>query len=123
MLQVNSGAVLDNILTSTATTVTSTAPVYVGGGGTVRFTTGIARTLSQAKGLAGTVTVLDNTLFQSNTTGTHFDGVELRTGTYQTGATGLQAQALSGGFAVNASPFDPSRTTSNLITDSDLNLN
>jgi hypothetical protein len=67
--------------------------------------------------------VLDNTLFQSNTTGAHFDGVELRTGTYQVGATGLQAQALSGGFAVNASPFDPSRTTSNLITDSDLNLN
>lgn len=121
MLQVNSGAALDNILTSTATTVTSTAPVYVGGGGTVRFTTGIARTLSQAKGLAGTVTVLDNTLFQSNTTGQHFDGVELRTGTYQTGTT--TAQTLSGGFAVNASPFDPSRTTSNLITDSDLNLN
>jgi hypothetical protein len=121
MLQVNSGATLDNILTSTATTVTSTAPVYVGGGGTVRFTTGIARTLSQAKGLAGTVTVLDNTLFQSNTTGQHFDGVELRTGTYQTGAT--TAQTLSGGLAVNASPFDPSRTTSNLITDSDLNLN
>jgi hypothetical protein len=39
------------------------------------------------------------------------------------GATPGQAQVLSGGFAVNVSPFDPSRTTSNLITDSDLNLN
>jgi fibronectin-binding autotransporter adhesin len=121
MLQINSGAVLDNILTSTTTAVTSVAPVYVGGGGTVRFTTGITRTLSQAKGLAGTVTVLDNTLFQSNTTGQHFDGVELRSGTYQVGAT--TAQALAGGFAVNASPFDLSRTTSNLITDVDLALN
>jgi hypothetical protein len=113
--------VLDNILTSTITSVTSSAPIYIGGGGAVRFTTGISRNLSQAKGLAGTATVLDNTIFQSNTTGQHFDGVELRTGTYQVGAT--SSQALAGGFAVNPSLFDPTRTTSNLITDVDLGLN
>jgi hypothetical protein len=122
MLQVNSGAVLDNILTTNGSAVTSYAPIYVGGGGTVRFTTGISRNLSQAKGLAGTAIVLDNTLFQSNTIGQHFDGIELRTGTYQLGATG-SGQTLSGGFAVSPSLFDATRTTSNLITDVDLSLN
>jgi hypothetical protein len=121
MLQVNSGAVLDNILTSTSSAVTGYAPIYVGGGGTVRFTTGIARNLSQAKGLAGTATILDNTLFQSNTTGQHFDGIELRTGTYQLGSTAT-GQTLAGGFAVSPSLFDATRRTSNLITDVDLSL-
>jgi hypothetical protein len=121
MLQVNSGAVLDNILTASGSAVTSYAPIYVGGGGTVRFTTGIADNLSQAKGLAGTATILDNTLFQSNTTGQHFDGVELRTGTYQLGSTGT-GQTLAGGFAVSPSLFDVTRKSSNLITDVDLSL-
>jgi hypothetical protein len=121
MLQVNSGAVLDNVLTATSSAVTSYAPIYVGGGGTVRFTTGIPRSLSQARGLAGTATILDNTLFQSNTTGPHFDGIELRTGTYQLGSTAT-GQTLAGGFAVSPSLFDATRRSSNLITDVDLSL-
>jgi len=119
VLQVNGGAALDNILTSTPTAVTSVAPVYVGGGGTVRFTTGLSRDLTQAKGLAGTVTVLDNTTFQSNTGGQHFDGVELRTGTYQ---VGVANQTIAGGLAVNPSPFEPARSTSSVVTDFDLTL-
>ena len=59
------------------------------------------------------------TTLQSSTPGHHFDGVELRSGTYQVSGV---SQTLSGGFAVNVSPFDPSRTSSNLITDFNLAL-
>jgi len=123
VLQINFGATLDNILTTLGATITSTAPIYIGGGGTVRFNSNFDestyRNLASAKGLAGTVTVLDNTTLQSSTTGHHFDGVELRTGNYQVGGA---AQAISGGFAASASPFDPARTTSSLITDTNLTL-
>jgi hypothetical protein len=122
-LQINPGVQLDNILTTSGTSITATAPVYVGGGGTVRiassFNETTYRSLATAKGLAGQVVVLDNTTLQSQTTGHHFDGVELRSGTYQTTTS---AQALAGGFAVTPSPFDPTRLTSTLITDADLTL-
>lgn len=123
VLQINNGATLDNILTTSGTNITSTAPIYIGGGGTVRFNSGFDettyRSLASAKGLSGVATVLDNTTLQSSTGGHHFDGVELRTGTYQVSAVN---QLLSGGFAVSPSPFDPARTTSNLITDFNLTL-
>jgi autotransporter-associated beta strand protein len=124
ILQVNTGAVLDNVLSASGTTVTATAPVYAGGGGAVRFNSnfgdGSYRNLAAAVGLAGTLTVLDNTTVQSNTSGHHFDGVDLRTGTYQVGNVN---QLLTGGFAVNASPFEATRTNGNLITDFNLTLN
>lgn len=124
VLQFNAGAVLDNVLTASGTNVTATAPVYAGGGGTVRFNSnfneGTYRNLASAVGLAGTLTVLDNTTVQSNTSGHHFDAVDLRTGTYQVGVVN---QFLASGFAVDPSAFDATRTTSNLITDFNLNLN
>ncbi len=121
---VQPGAQLDNIVTATASAVTSAAPVYVGGGGTLRFAQnfneGTYRSLAAARGLAGQVVVLDNTTVQSQTTGHHFDGVELRTGTYRTDTFG--PQTLAGGFVVSASPFDAARTTSTLVTNADLSL-
>jgi hypothetical protein len=123
ILQFNSGAVLDNVLTASGASVTSAAPVYAGGGGVVRFNSnfneGTYRNLASAVGLSGTLAVLDNTTVQSNTSGHHFDGVDLRTGTYQVGNVN---QLLSGGFAVNASPFDATRTTGSLVTDFNLTL-
>jgi hypothetical protein len=123
ILQVNNGAVLDNVITSTSTAVTSTAPVYAGGGGTVRLNSNFGdagyRNLTTATGLAGTLTVLDDTTVQSFTAGHHFDAVDLRTGTYQVGNVN---QLLSGGFTVNASPFDATRATGNLVTDFNLAL-
>lgn len=123
VLQINNGSTPDNILSASGTNITNIAPIYIGGGGTVRFNSGFDetsyRSLASAKGLSGIVTVLDNTTLQSSTSGHHFDGVELPTGTYQ--VSGVN-QLLSGGFAVSASPFDPARTTSNLITDFNLTL-
>src|SRR5205814_591979 len=91
--------------------------------GIVRFNSGFDETtyrnLAIAKGLAGMVSVLDNTTLQSNTAGHHFDGVELRTGTYQVGSVN---QTLAGGLLVNGSPFDPTRTTSSLVSDFSLTL-
>src|SRR5205814_2425724 len=91
--------------------------------GIVRFNSGFDETtyrnLAIAKGLAGMVSVLDNTTLQSITGGHHFDGVELRTGMYQVGSVN---QTLAGGLLVNGSPFDPTRTTSNLVSDFNLTL-
>jgi hypothetical protein len=104
--------------------VTSSAPVYAGGGGTVRFNSNFTdagyRNLTTAVGLAGAITVLDDTTLQSFAANHHFDAVDLRTGTYQVGGVN---QSLSGGFTVNASPFDASRATGNLVTDFNLTLN
>jgi hypothetical protein len=115
--------VLDNVLAASGTSVTSAAPIYVGGGGIARFNSGFDeatyRNLASAKGLAGMVSVLDNTTLQSNTGGHHFDGVELRSGTYQIGSVN---QTLAGGLLVNGSPFDPTRTTGNLVSDFNLTL-
>src|SRR5207247_9329360 len=63
VLQINSGAVLDNVLATSGTSVTNAAPIYVGGGGIVRFNSGFDETtyrnLAIAKGLAGMVSVPD----------------------------------------------------------------
>jgi hypothetical protein len=124
ILQFNAGAVLDNVLAASGTNVTATTPVYAGGGGTVRFNSnfneGTYRNLAGAVGLAGPITVLDNTTVQSNTAGHHFDGVDLRSGTYQVGVVN---QSLTGPLLVGASPFDATRTTGNLVTDFNLILN
>jgi fibronectin-binding autotransporter adhesin len=124
ILQFNSGAVLDNVLTASGTNVTSAAPVYAGGGGIVRFNSNFNestyRNLAAGVGLAGQATVLDGTILQSYTSGRHFDGVALRTGNYQVGVVN---QSLAGGFAVSGSPFDVSRKSSTVITDFSLTLN
>jgi autotransporter-associated beta strand protein len=122
ILQISNGATLDNILSVSGNNITA-APIYIGGGGTVRFNSGFDessyRNLAGAKGLSGNAIVLDNTTLQSSTGGHHFDGIELRTGTYQLSSVN---QLLTGGFIVSQSPFDPARNTSGVVADFNLTL-
>ncbi|HYE18074.1 MAG TPA: hypothetical protein VEA69_06505, partial [Tepidisphaeraceae bacterium] len=115
---------IDNILSSTAAGgVTAVAPVYVGGGGRLQFassfTDGGYRDLNLQRGTAGTITVMDDTTLENQSSGHHFDSVELRAGTFH--AAGVN-QNLPQGLIVGAGVLDPTRTTSQLVTGLNLTL-
>jgi autotransporter-associated beta strand protein len=117
------GGALDNVTAFANGAPSASVPVYVGGGGTVRFAANFDentyRNAAAVRGLAGTVTVLDNTTLQSQTQGRHFDGVDVRAGTYQVSAF---HQTLSGGFSAGVSLTEPTRTSGNVHVDTGLTL-
>lgn len=120
VLQINSGSILDNVISVSGTNVTSAAPVYVGGGGTVRLGASFDASLNtgQVRGLSGLIGVLDGTTLQSLTGGKHFDGVQLLGGTFQVGGTN---QTLAGGLQAQVSPVS-AQASSNLVADSNLTI-
>jgi hypothetical protein len=117
ILNINNGAVLDNILTTSGGAVTSTAPIYAGGGGIVRLNSNFnpTRDIAAARGLAGAVSVLDDTTLENRSGSANlFETIELLSGTYRVAGVN---QRLVAGLVVGPSPFDPSRTTSNVVTE------
>ncbi|HSI33566.1 MAG TPA: PEP-CTERM sorting domain-containing protein [Tepidisphaeraceae bacterium] len=116
---------VDNIISSSAAGgVTAVAPVYVGGGGRLRFTStftdgGGYRNLDLQRGTAGTITVMDDTTLENQSSQHHFDSVELRGGTFQAANVN---QNLPQGLIVGAGVLDTTKTTSNVITSFNLTL-